>query len=589
MVEMTEPRLRTLYLLAAALASAGLAALTGCTGGDQGDAGGNGGAGNQGAYVPTDPAHTATRPGNSVNPAVSTSCADLEALILDIVNAGAPLGDWVAEVGPLSSRAAEPDVSLSEFLARVRGYAARFEQAIASDPNDGAAQYGLALCARIIGLDEACKRAGWDLAAGSFIPPVLSGRFAAAANLASDSARLMVGLAGLVNVPARSLSGAVGTRAATIPGTLSTLGDLSAGANVFVGWLGDEGSGSGVIGRLAKLAESTSPIARITVLGYTIDIVPWMVQADLVTCHLTRALLLTLTAYNPDTGDWALPVGTDGELENLDQNGDGTATPAEYLPPSPFGELVSDGAARLASAKTSLTRASYWAPRAIDGARLDPLLGGSLSEADATGAKDLIAAISAVTDGPLALDFVTFDDATKTFVTSTVHVNLAPLLNGSIGDLKAFAPNLVLLGDSWTPLGLPDPTFGGIVPDGMPSGGGELMRIGGKPLLGSAPIIGAVEVTPPAVPVGVTAEVRVYAMDPAGSALTYSYRVVDDGSGLAIGTITGSGATATYSTPPLPAPGEVLRSMDTIEVTVTNAAAVSVQSRVWVGIGGPTP
>ncbi len=182
---------------------------------------------------------------------------------------------------------------------------------------------------------------------------------------------------------------------------------------------------------------------------------------------------------------------------NLDANKDGKLSPAEYLPPAPF--LTLRDAGLLKTAQQALIAIADKAKKGIDGALARTAATGFLIANDAATRQTLtqtrdtvLPLIRQAANGPVTLETPQYDvlpltgaphyggfDNAPTPVptvppvipTYKVTINLAVWFASPPRDLRQFAPTLTLNANGWLQTdktSYPDPTFGGLFPDGLP-------------------------------------------------------------------------------------------------------------------------
>lgn len=195
-------------------------------------------------------------------------------------------------------------------------------------------------------------------------------------------------------------------------------------------------------------------------------------------------------AYNTDAGAWP-PVPTIGEL---DANADDTLTPAEYLPPAPYGTLNPDGATQMGNAYRAYQAGIGHARSGLTAIPDDPLdLLRMLYDTDpalllevnaaqiappGTGLDDLLLILDhldALLSGPqeLTIEYWTEGGAPEQigFAVDITRIYLAP-----VADVRSMLPSVPLVDAQLAKatennpievmLGLfPDPTFNGVFPN----------------------------------------------------------------------------------------------------------------------------
>lgn len=153
----------------------------------------------------------------------------------------------------------------------------------------------------------------------------------------------------------------------------------------------------------------------------------------------------------------------------------GSFAPAAYLPPSPFLTLNADGAARAGAVKTELNAVAVAGVAAIEAVKtrsnsgylLDP--GTLVTSAQLTTVEGHIQTYQGLLSGPQNIPL------TVNGQTVSTSVNIGAFLSRPPADLKALLPILAVSTDSGGTTSLtfsryPDPTFGGIFPNGVPMG-----------------------------------------------------------------------------------------------------------------------
>jgi hypothetical protein len=241
-----------------------------------------------------------------------------------------------------------------------------------------------------------------------------------------------------------------------------------------------------------------------------------------------RAEIALSLAYIRDTGDWQPPVPPvmimGSSVTTMiypmppiiwpDPDKDGKLTPNEYLPPSPF--LTLRNPKLLTTAQQAMLAVADRAAKGIAGvlarsADADflipntPEISAALTEVRdhvlpliqqaATGPVTLeiphpvplpmmtMQALSAASHGmaagmqPMPMDgppSIPGDNPLPQPVMEKITLNLAAWFATPPPDLKVFAPTIPLGEDGWPQFDkavYPDPTFGGLFPDGLPTGG----------------------------------------------------------------------------------------------------------------------
>ncbi len=204
-----------------------------------------------------------------------------------------------------------------------------------------------------------------------------------------------------------------------------------------------------------------------------------IVQAELA---LMRGLFHQLLAY-----DLTLPADfTISQMPlEYDANTDGRITPAEYMPAAPFGTLRATGAANMAAAlvdyRTALddiiAASDYHLQRPWQLYEVGELFrahpnydyytGYSVGESTyiVSKVRDACKLMRPALDGAYTLS------PSYTGLGSDVTINIPSLFTSPIQDIRAILPTFTILGPDTIVLkqgAFPDPTFGGLVPGGIP-------------------------------------------------------------------------------------------------------------------------
>ncbi len=189
--------------------------------------------------------------------------------------------------------------------------------------------------------------------------------------------------------------------------------------------------------------------------------------------QLLSGALNQALAYNLNPGTFDIHI----DITLRDANSDGVVTPAEYLPPAPFGALKSGGAALLTSSLQSYrdcladlkTGCSY---------HLQPATGGQPQQLAKPG--ELLAGanpqeLAIVRDGAIVLATAFNGPATLSPWISTlsqdVRINLPALFTSPVANLRTIAPDYTLI-QGWADADLTtidDLTFGGLFPNSLPT------------------------------------------------------------------------------------------------------------------------
>lgn len=351
-------------------------------------------------------------------------------------------------------------------------------------PNDAACQLGLCMMMIARAVDNMALDLGHDLFEA---PNLLSANpLALMALAASDGPG---GLAGPRAASLRGVSEGVGTAQLGLLASLDMDAQAAVRAHLLPTLYTSRGS---VYNRLSYFTALGAGRALVT-LEDPDGAVATMYAADFsLICAGVAGIsgfLADACAYNTDRGRWA-PAPTLGEM---DLNADGTLSPAEYLPPAPYGTLNPDGAAQLGNAYRAYRAAVTHARAGLTSIPDDPLdllralLGMDLGLLSAVNAAQMIPPLDAerlllildhldaLLSGPqqLTIEYWAEGGAHQQldFTVDITRVYLNPL-----ADIRGIMPSLPLIeielataaGD--TPLRpildmFPDLTFNGVVPN----------------------------------------------------------------------------------------------------------------------------
>jgi len=171
------------------------------------------------------------------------------------------------------------------------------------------------------------------------------------------------------------------------------------------------------------------------------------------------------TAYNLDSGTF-YNGKTFGNPLSFDTNRDLRLSPNEYLAPAPYATLRSGGKAQLATALTNLRGGLN---------NIESGINAKIAETDSSSeAVQLTSTLrtqfnTALTQIPVAREVLT---GAFTVPGTDVTTNLAAYLNNPIADLHTSAPTLrfdAAAGQIVPVTPLPNPTFNGLFPNGLPT------------------------------------------------------------------------------------------------------------------------
>jgi len=181
-----------------------------------------------------------------------------------------------------------------------------------------------------------------------------------------------------------------------------------------------------------------------------------------------KAFIYAGTAYNMEDG------GFDWDATPVDSDESGYIEPYEYLPTGIWGTLRSDGAQRLTKAKASLEDAITYINSGIDYA-----LGETSEEnefipvgTDPEMREDLLSLKNAM---QFVYNLTHIDTKADSNLSDIVIVNLGAFFDSPAPDWKTLAPTCfdhkcryVKRNSAGIP-SVPDPTFSGLIPDGIPN------------------------------------------------------------------------------------------------------------------------
>lgn len=358
-------------------------------------------------------------------------------------------------------------------------------EAASLHPNDAACQLGLCMMMVARAVDNMAIDLGHDLFEA---PDLLSANPLALMALAASD-----GPGGLAGPHAASLRGGTAAVGTAQLGLLASL-DMDAQAAIRAHLLPTLYTSRGsVFNRLSYFTALGAGRALVT-LEDADGTVGTMYAADFsLICAGVAGLsgfLADACAYNTDRGRWA-PAPTLGEM---DLDADGTLSPAEYLPPAPYGTLNSDGAAQLADAYSAYRAAVTHARAGLTSIPDDPsdllraLFGMDLAVLGAVNAADMVAPrldverlllildhLDALLSGPQQLTIEYWAEGSAheqlDFTVDITRVYIDPL-----ADIRDIMPSLPLIeielakAAEDTPLRpfldmFPDLTFNGVVPN----------------------------------------------------------------------------------------------------------------------------
>lgn len=352
-------------------------------------------------------------------------------------------------------------------------------------PNDAACQLGLCMMMVARAVDNVAIDLGHDLFGAS---DLLSANPLALMALATSDAP--GGLAGPHAASLRGSATAVGTAQLGLLASLDMDAQAAIRAHLLPTLYTSRGS---VYNRLSYFTTLGAGRALVT-LEDTEGAVGTMYAADFsLICAGVAGLsgfLADACAYNTDRGRWA-PAPTLGEM---DLNADGTLSPAEYLPPAPYGTLNPDGAAQLNDAYIAYRAAVTHARAGLTSIPDDPsdllraLLGMDLGVLGAVNAAQMVPPrldverllllldhLDALLSGPQQLTIEYWAEGSAhqqlDFTVDITRIYIDPL-----ADIRDIMPSLPLIemelstATADTPLRpildmFPDLTFNGVVPN----------------------------------------------------------------------------------------------------------------------------
>ena len=186
--------------------------------------------------------------------------------------------------------------------------------------------------------------------------------------------------------------------------------------------------------------------------------------------RVEKASLALPASYNADYGTFDMNIDT----EDRDANSDGLVVVSEYLPPDPFLEL--SDAAPMQAMKSDLQTACAKAILGIDATLAETsdqfdlipwhTPGKDVDFDDLNSMKVLVQQIQQALVGPQAVPMIGFEGDL-----GLVRMYISAWSDNPPADLKAFAPTFHFVDVGLLrvkPGSYPDPTFGGLFPDGLP-------------------------------------------------------------------------------------------------------------------------
>ncbi len=213
---------------------------------------------------------------------------------------------------------------------------------------------------------------------------------------------------------------------------------------------------------LADPAKPTDTTASVKIGVAEIQILSAVVST-------VRSLANAGLAYNADPGtfDFSMPVPS-GVF------GGATVSPAQYLPAAPFLTLATDGGSRMGNVKSELSATAVSGIAAIESVKTRSNAGFLLDPGTLVTSNQLSQVEVQITSYQTFLTSVQTIPVGTHAGTINMKVNLAAFLDHPPTDLRALLPTLAVSNDNsgttnLTMNGFPDPTFGGIFPDGLPA------------------------------------------------------------------------------------------------------------------------
>jgi len=343
------------------------------------------------------------------------------------------------------------------------------------DPNDPAAQFGVALLTAIAGLHNAGLDAGFR---GQDIFGVIPWSLpkSGARDLADVFAMPLQMAARLQLFGPQALPSGSKALKATVPGLEDegvTTEDLQiAVRNYFIPLL------DSAIARLAAVANNAPAGEPLVVVGggrNAVEVYPADFKLMMALLRVFKAAAHELVAYQLNAGDY----DWNRDLVDFDANGDDTLTVAEYAPADPF--LWRHTAPNMQTAGATLTAAFNNAIWALNNGAGSALVEDILGLDDNASVNETVNKLTDLRDlltGQVDVQ-LTYDNAGSAQLapatTRTVTMNLGAIYTNPINDIKDLFPTLHVVcsgndcrAETQSADDFPDPTFHGVFPQPAP-------------------------------------------------------------------------------------------------------------------------
>jgi len=335
--------------------------------------------------------------------------------------------------------------------AKLRDELRLWIDAARANPDDAAAQLGLAMVILAIANYDGAEFLGYDLFAELDIQPVAAAAFGSSLSVANFIAD---------GLSTASLGGVPRVRGATSPAQVrpsglgdedTTVGDLQDYRQAVRDYLLDPLQN--VVNRCAAVGDNAAPATQLVSLEITDDAETYTLYGADFQClagalQLVRCGLLMVSAIDPDYGSYEWDLDT----VERDANHDGVLTVAEYAPPLPFGNV--DGPAWTA-AGDALANAAHRLREALRTRRLgdaNEVVNRALEDQDVPELEDYLDDANSLLAGRVnvTVDYGYWDERNQCYTdedTVAVPFDLRALWNNPPANFRAWAPTTYIMLD----------------------------------------------------------------------------------------------------------------------------------------------
>ncbi len=335
--------------------------------------------------------------------------------------------------------------------AKLRDELRLWIDAATANPDDAAAQLGLAMAILAVANYDGAEFLGYDLFAELDIQPVIAAGFSSnltVANFIADG----LSTAALGGVPrVRGTTAPAQVRSGGLGDEDTTVGDLQDYRQAVRDYL--LAPLQNVVNRCAAIGDNAAPATQLVSLEITDEVETYtLYAADFQglagALQLVRCGLLMVSAIDPDYGayEWDL------DMIERDANHDGVLTVAEYAPPLPFGNV--DGPAWTA-AGDALANAAHRLRVALRTRRLgdaNEVVNRGLEDQDIPELEGYLDDANALLAGRVnvTVDYGYWDEQTQRYTdedTVAVPFDLRALWDNPPANFRAWAPTTYIMLD----------------------------------------------------------------------------------------------------------------------------------------------